>query len=163
MVARESVLGGVETELLIPAGRSGAVTIYSQQHRENAEVVPHPYYDLRLFVTIPMEAAVLDVMVPAGLTDPSSARAVVYGRRAHPEHVYDERKADLLPQRETAAYLGVLGEPPTVAGADRHHDAVRHVLREHEILGGRFDVYRCRVQYPVLHTLLVLRVDAARR
>src|ERR1041385_4747674 len=37
MVPRASVLGGVETELVIAAGRSGAVTIYSEQFRESAE------------------------------------------------------------------------------------------------------------------------------
>jgi hypothetical protein len=163
MVARESVLGGVETELVIPAGRPGAVTIYSEQYRENARPDHPSFYDLRLFVTIPVECVVLEMMVPAGLTDPSTARAVVYGRRAHPEHVYDERTTDLLPQRESAMYLGALEHVAPLPGADRHADAVRHVLGAHGRLGTRFDSYRCRVQYPVLHTLLVLRVDAARR
>lgn len=162
MVPKTSVLGGVETELVIPTGRAGAVTIYSSQLHENAEPTPHAFYDGRLFVTIPVATVVWELMVPAGLTDPSTARIVAYGRRAHPEHVYDERKADLLPQREIVSYLGALADVPPIPHAPRHGDAVRSVLQKHGWLGTRFDVYRCRIQYPMLHTLLCIRVDSAR-
>lgn len=163
MVPRASVLSGVETELVIPAGRAGAVTIYSSQVHENAEATPHAFYDGRLFVTIPVETAVWELLVPAGLTDPATARFVVYGRRPHPEHVYDERRVDLLPQRETVNYLGAVERVPPIQGAPRHPEAVRHVLEKHGWTGTRFDLYRCRIQYPVLHTLLCIRVDAVRR
>ncbi|MEX2219823.1 MAG: hypothetical protein WD749_13815 [Phycisphaerales bacterium] len=163
IVQKESVLGGFETELVMPAGRSGAATIFSEQFRENAETVPHPYYDVRLFITIPVETAVCDLLVPAGASDPGSARVAVYGRRPHPEHVFDERKADLLPQRESAIYLGTLDQPPAITGSGRHAEAVRYVLHHRGWLGSRYDVYRCRLQYPVLHTLVCLRADATTR
>lgn len=163
MVPKASVLGGVETELIIPTGRAGAVTIYSSQLHENAEATPHAFYDGRMFITIPVDTVVWELLIPAGLTDPSTARVVVYGRRPHPEQVYEERLADLLPQRETVRYLGAMEGVPALDGAPRYPETVQHVLRELGWLGTRFDVYRCRVQYPVLHTLLVLRVDSVRR
>lgn len=163
MVPTPSVLGGIETELVIPTGRSGAVTVYSEQLREKSEAAPHPVYDLRLFVTIPVESVVLDMMVPVGLTNPATVRAVVYGRRPHPEHVYDERMADLLPQRESGMYLGAMEVPPAASGAPRYQEAVRHTLSKNGWLGGKFDVYRLSVEYPVLHTLLCVRADAARK
>src|SRR6185295_12335821 len=122
------------------------------QLNENAESTPHAFYDGRLFVTIPVETVVWELLIPAGLTDPATARVVVYGRRAHPEHVYDERKGDLLPQREIVTYLGALEHLPPIPGAPRHSDAVRHVLKQQGWLGTKFDAYRCRVQYPVLHS-----------
>ena len=163
MIPKPSALGGIETELVMPPGRAGAVTIYSTQLHENAEVVPHAFYDGRMFITMPVETVVWDLLVPAGLSDPATARAVVYGRRSHPEQVYDERMSDLLPQRETVRYLGATESVPALDGAPRYPDAVREVLRRLGWVGARFDVYRCRIAFPVLHTLLIVRVDAVRR
>jgi hypothetical protein len=163
MVPKQSVLGGVETELVIPPGRAGAVTIYSRQMMENGEPTPHPLYDGRMFVTMPVETVVWELLVPAGLTDPASARVAIYGRRPHPEQVYDERSRDLLPQHETVRYLGQVEQVPALEDSPNHPQAIRHVLSEFGWLGTRFDVYRSRIQYPILHTLLCVRVDAAKR
>ncbi|MFT3686911.1 MAG: hypothetical protein QM783_18650 [Phycisphaerales bacterium] len=38
---------------------------------------------------------------------------------------------------------------------------VETVVKEHSLLGRRFDIYRCRVKYPVLHSVVRLRVNAA--
>jgi hypothetical protein len=147
--------------MVIPPGRSGAVTIYSAQFHENAEETPHPYYDGRLFVTTPVAAVVWDLLIPTGLSDPSTARVAVYGRRTHPQLVYEERKHDLVPQREMISYLGAHELPPPIAGSERYQEVARHVLQQRGWLGTRFDIYRSRVEYPVLHTMLVARVDAA--
>jgi hypothetical protein len=163
MVPRQSVLGGVETELVIPAGRAGAVTIYSRQVMENGEPTPHTLYDGRMFVTMPVETVVWELLVPAGLTDPASARVAVYGRRPHPEQVYDERPRDLLPQQESVRYMGQLEHVPPLEESPRHPEAIRAVLTEFGWTGARFDVYRSRIMYPVLHTLLCVRTDAVRR
>ena len=163
MVPKQSVLGGVETELVIPAGRAGAVSIYSRQMMENGEPTPHSLYDGRMFVTMPVETVVWELMIPAGLTDPASARVAVYGRRPHPEQVYDERPRDLLPQQESVRYFGQLDHVPPLEESPQHAAAISHVLAEFGWLGKTFDAYRARVQYPVLHTLLCVRVDAARR
>ncbi|MBC7773230.1 MAG: hypothetical protein H7210_12090 [Pyrinomonadaceae bacterium] len=44
----------------------------------------------------------------------------------------------------------------------RAREAVTHVLKRLGWFGTRFDVYRARVLYPVMHTLLSLRADAPR-
>jgi hypothetical protein len=163
MLAKAGADGSVETELVIPAGRTGAVTLYSSQLFESAARSPQAVYFGRMFVTIPVETAVWEVLVPAGRTDPATARSVVYGRRAHPEQVYDERPADLLPPQGTAVYLGTLDGVPPLEDVPDHSAAVRHVLASHGWLDTRFDVYRCRIQYPMLHTLLCTRVDGVVR
>ena len=154
--------GSTETELIVPPGRTGAVTLYSAQLYENVAKGVQKCYFGRQFVTMPVEAAGWELMVSAGVTDPATARAAVYGRRAHPEGVYEERPGDLLAQRETVVHLGTLDCVPPLDGAPNHHEAIRHVLKQRGWLGTRFDVYRCVVKYPVLHTLLKVGVDAAR-
>jgi hypothetical protein len=97
------------------------------------------------------------------MSDPATARFCAYGRRTHPERVYDERPADLLPIRENVSYFGSTDTVPAMEGSPNHAEAVHSVLERHGWLGARFDIYRCRVPFPVLHTLLCLNVDAARR
>jgi hypothetical protein len=163
MIPRKDADGSVETELVIGAGRSAAVTLYSSQLFENVADRPQAAYFGQMFVTIPSETAVWELLVPAGKTDPATARSIVYGRRSHPERVSEDRAADLLPQRGTVSYLGPLESVPPLEDAPNHAEAVRHVLQTHGWLGTRFDVYRSVVKYPALHTMLCLKVDAARR
>lgn len=163
MLARPTGDGSVETELIIPAGRTGAVTLYSSQFTPNATKDPQHTFCGRMFVTIPVETAVWEILVPAGLSDPSTVRGVVYGRRAHPESAYDMRPSDLLPSQGAATYLGVVESVPPLEGAPQHADAVRHVLDSQGWLGTRYDAYRFCVRCPVLHTLCCLLVDAKRR
>jgi hypothetical protein len=163
---RPTELGGVETELLFPAsGRSGAVTLYSSVLLEDTGEGEHGVFFGKSLMTIPTEVIVLDMLVPVGWTDPSTARMGVYARRDLPEHVYEMRRADLMPQRETLAYMGAMeGVPPVGGGAGvaRHPEAVRHVLERAGWLGTKFDVYRCRVEYPVLHSMLFYAADRVR-
>lgn len=160
MEPKPSVWGGTETELIFPAGRLGALTIYSSHLRECAEM--SPTFDMRAYVTVPVETIVLELLVPAGMADPRTVRGGAYGCRTHPEHVYDERSTDLLPQKETATCMTNLERVPPLPGSPMHNKAMEHVLEKCGWLGARFDVFRCRIQYPVLHTLVCLWVDAAR-
>jgi hypothetical protein len=162
MVPHKSANGRVETEMVFPArGRAGAVTLYMSQSVKALDASPRTVHGGRMLIAIPTEEVVLDLMLPAGWTDPASARVAVYGRRHNPEHVYEERKIDLFPQRETVTYHGAVENVPAISGAAHHQQAVHNVLTRYGWAGKRFDVYRCRVMHPVLHTLLVLRVDPA--
>jgi hypothetical protein len=163
MAPQPSVEGRMETEMIFPvSGRAGGITLYTCCSVPGAEDVPSGV-DSEMFITIPTEALVLDVMLSAGWSDPSTARAAVYGRRHHPEHVEEKRSADLFPQHETVSYLGALENIPPVAGAPYHQAAVRDVVGRYGWGGMRFDVYRCRIEYPVLHTLIALRIDPCGR
>lgn len=153
----------VEPEMVAQPGRSGAVTMYAAQFQEPAASPGGARFDARMFIAAPAEGVVCDLLAPAGMTDPATARVAVYGNRSQPREAFEERAGDLLPQRETVRYLGVMDCAPALEGAPQHQESVRAVLRTRGWYGSRFDVYRCRVAFPVLHTLLVVRVDAARR
>jgi hypothetical protein len=151
--------GAVETEMLIPAGgRAGAVTIYLTQTTAIKDARAAGAF-AGIFISVPSTELITELLVPAGYTSPASARVAVFGRRHHPERVFEERSIDLFPQRESAVYLGRLTSSPAIDTAPSHQEAVRHVLDRRGLLGRQFDIYRCRVQYPQMHTLVVLRVD----
>jgi len=151
--------GSVETEMLIPAaGRAGALTLYLMQSTGISDARTAGAF-AGIFISVPSTELIIELLVPAGYTSPASARAAVFGRRHHPERVFEERAIDLLPQRENAVYLGRFTNSPAIDAAPAHHEAVRQVLNRRGLFGRQFDVYRCRVQYPQMHTLVVLRVD----
>lgn len=151
-----------ETRLSLPPGRTGAVTLYSMQLHENVTTVRQPSYFGRTLLTTPSEAMVWELLVPVGWTVPTTVRAAMYGCRAHPERVFSEQASDLMHQQETVEYLGEMERVPPLEGSARHSEAVARVLERLGWMGTRFDVYRARVQYPVMHTLLSVRADAPR-
>jgi hypothetical protein len=164
MVPREDPMGDAETELVFPAsGRAGAITIYTMQHIVAGSKGAQAQYGLNILVGMPSEALTCEVLVPSGLTDPSTVRVAVYGRRVGVEKVMERRASDLLPQREHVAHYSGCLLPPPIPDSPRHTEAVHHVLGQLGWLGAKFDVYRCRVQYPVLHTLIRVAADTFRR
>lgn len=155
--------GMIEMEMLIPpAGRSGAVTLYSTQTAPaSGDPRSHPPF-AGMFVSVPCVEIISEMFVPAGWTDPTGARARVYARRHHPERVFAERRRDLLPQREMVSHFRPGDHLPSIDGAPDHARAVQEVLRRHGVQDQPFDVYRCRVEYPILHSLVMLRTDPLR-
>jgi hypothetical protein len=153
--------GSFETELIFPpSGRKGAITLYAFQHTVGACSGEQSQNSSCFLVREPAEALMDEILVPTGWGDHGTARALVYGSRAMPERVGERRPKDLLPQRETAAHLGAFETSPPITGSPRHSEAVASVLRRVGWMGTKFDVYRCVVQYPILHTLLRVAVDA---
>jgi hypothetical protein len=164
MTSRAPVGGLQETDLVFPAGRTGAVTLYSAEYHD--EVISPPddiSFGSGTFVTMPTEISVREILVPAGYSDPATARVAVYARRHHPEQVYEQRTSDLMLQRETIEYLGSHDHVPDLRDVPQHADAVRRVLENRGWFGIKFDVYRCRVEYPMMHSLIVAKIDPLRR
>lgn len=153
--------GTLETEVLFPpSSKAGAVTLYMQGFVSNVTKGAQGIHTSGVTVRIPCETLVCELLVPAGMSNPATVRAVVFGRRDNIERVYERRPADLLPQRETAYYLGDLDTVPSLPEVPGHLSAVHHALASAGWGSTRFDLYRCTVQYPLLHTLLSLDVDA---
>jgi len=68
-----------------------------------------------------------------------------------------------MAQRVILDYLGAHENVPPAPGQAGHAGAVRHAIEVSGWSGTRFDVYRCRVDYPVLFTMFSARVEAAKR
>jgi hypothetical protein len=152
--------GVVDTEMLVPAaGRAAAVTLYLTHTSPVVANARKSGAGAGMFISVPAAEVINEMLVPVGDTSPPTARVAVFGRRHHPERVFEERAIDLLPQRENALYLGRMTNSPPIDVAPRHQEVVRHVLEKLGLQGQQFDVYRCRVQFPQMHTLVVMRVD----
>jgi hypothetical protein len=160
MRRKPAVQGVPETELWFPPGRSGAINLYSAYSAENLPIPPGDQFGGQTLYTIPARQAVWEMLIPVGWSDPTRTWARIYGRRLRPELVVERRPEDLLPQRETLNHLGVHSGVPPLTGSPRHAEAVRSVLARHGWLGMKFDVYRCRVEYPAMFTMLAVLVDA---
>jgi len=152
--------GRSETELVIPAGRTGAQTIYAAQWYEHTTTVPQTSFEGRTFITLPVERAVWELMIPIGQSAPSTARVAMLLEREHPEQSTLRNFEECEPLDGEVEYLGQHHAPPPLNGSPRHHEAVSEVLRRRGWSHQRFDIYRCTVEYPVLHSMVVLRVDA---
>lgn len=161
VMARQSVGARIETELTLPAvGKPGATTLYTSQTLGEVKTEALARFEVNNIFCIPVEMVVFDLLIPAGWADGATARAAFYGRRYHPEHVFERREADLLPQRGVLEWLGEFrGAMPEVPGGPRHAEAVASVLGQCGCGDAAFDVFRATVEYPVLHTLLALGVD----
>jgi hypothetical protein len=156
--------GTIATDIVFPpSGRSGAVTLYGAQHVAATATGEQTRYSQGSLVNIPCERTVCELLVPAGWSDPATVRVAVYGRRGRVDRVFERRTADLLPQYETATYLGQMETAPPISGAPHHPEAVHSALTLVSWEGMRYDVYRCTIEYPVLHTMISLDVDAIRR
>ncbi len=155
--------GELETDLVFPpSGRAGAVTLFTAQRVTAAWEASQASQSLNTLIKLPCESCVCELMVPAGWTDPGTARVSVYGRRGAVERVNDLRTVDLLPQRETlTCTVGVEG-PQVLPHAQGHADAVRQAIKSAGWNDVKYDLYRCEVAYPVLHTMVRLAADSVR-
>lgn len=149
----------VATRICSPGiGRRAAVNTFALAVAKVASD-PADRVALNSMMFTPAELCHLELLVPVGLTDPRTARMSVYGRRSRVDRVFERRATDLLPMHEPVVHLGAIELVPPLAGVPRWPEVVRHVLSEVGAYGTRFDAYRCRVPYPVLHTLVSVQAD----
>jgi hypothetical protein len=164
MTRRVLAEGDIETEVEFPpSGRSGAVTLYQMQHVRKTAVGEQTRYSQGFSVRIPCQRLFLELFIPEGWSNPASVRVAVYGRRDMVDRAFERRTVDLLPQREHATYLGTLDAAPGIPDVPQHAKAMREAMGRVGWLGTRYDVYRCIVEYPLLHTLISLDVEAAKK
>jgi len=169
--------GGVTTELHFQGlGRTAALNIAMMQIISNVEQAENEPLAWASRTTIPSELHYVDALVFAGWTDPESATAKVYANRLNSDEVWNFDPDDLLPMRVVPAYLGRVrvgarnedgGRPvPAVIEVPRYSEMVAKVVRDLGWAETEFDLYRCRVEYPILNSVLrldVRRADASAR
>ncbi|MCI0674602.1 MAG: hypothetical protein L0Y42_02370, partial [Phycisphaerales bacterium] len=111
------------------------------------------------FVRVPCEVLIHDVLVHEDMYGgPMSPRVHVYSNvggeaKALPKEV------DRLPLRETVMYLGRGLTALATPDVPRYVEMVDYAMRRHGWDGKRFLVYRCRVEYPVMPSSVVVRFD----
>ena len=96
------------------------------------------------------------LLVPAGWTDPATAQCSmtpltgIYGPHA---------TASRLPFEGHATHLGRRVADLYTSHSPAYVEAVQRLLNERGWTDSAFDIYRCEIAYPILHTAVHLRVD----
>lgn len=161
MSVSEASTGMVETDLRFPGiGKSAAIDIFTAKTGQGSKVSPHePWHGAVKTIAMPAEVQLIDLLVPVGWTNPATARASTHG---YPGIVEDlaRRWPDFeLPFKETVSHLGSNLDALNAPEIPRYADMTRSALERLGWSQTTFDIYRCRVRYPILHTLIRMRVD----
>lgn len=163
-VTHESPRGGLTTSLEFSGvGRSSSVTYFLRRIVPDWPALTDDRYGMGATTRVPTEALILDMLVPAGRTDPLTAQAGVYGNLFDVEHPSRVNEANRLPFTETQAHLGRSIDSLRTPDFPTYPEMVESVLRGLGWQDTRFDIYRCRVQYPILHACVSAGVTALAR
>jgi hypothetical protein len=64
-----------------------------------------------------------------------------------------------MPVKESAVYSGNDLRAFETADIPRYPDMLRSVLDQHEWSNTTYDIFRCRVKFPIMHSLVHMRAD----
>lgn len=123
----------------------------------------HEFFS-KILLSGPCEMLYADILVPAGQSDPSTMASSVYYGMASPEQSVFERPEDLVPIREVMSYRGKIraSEIVPIPEAPRYAEMIRQVARLIGVTDSEFDLYRYRIEYPILYSATLQTVDRAK-
>jgi hypothetical protein len=165
LVTREIEPGAMETAFQLEGvGRSGAIT-YFVRHiaRAASDDKSAGWWGGNMLCRVPTEVGVYDVMIPCGWCDPSTATVTVYGNLQDVSRVVQRNEADRLPVAGVISHLGNDLDRLQTPVVPRCPEMIAAVLRGMGWERTRFDLYRCVVQYPILHAGVATRIEGASR
>lgn len=143
-------------------GRRAAVSFFLEQsYAAGVRKSRHEGHTISSQVRVPSEALVLDLLVPAG-SGLGEAKVTTYGRRQGVDRVWERREIDILPTSERAVCVRGVSDVPVSADVPRLPEIIGGVLERRGWAGKPWDVYRCRVEYPILHALVEVRVGRSK-
>lgn len=144
-------------------GKSSAVDVFTAKVvRSATRGEPQPWHGTTKTVTIPSEVLVLDLLVPRGWTNPATVRTSTHGNPAIMESLMQRVPEFEMPVKETAVYAGTDLRAFASADVPRYPEMMRSVLEQLGWGSTVFDIYRCRVKYPIMHALVHLRADTVK-
>lgn len=131
------------------------------------EPVDESWYQSNSQVGMPGDVSYRDLLFPAGWTNTATGRVRTFFAGSNPENVWQKYPDDLLPMRETVVYRGrvrptVGAGIPAIAEAPRYQELIKAVVTNLGWTETEFDLYRCRIEYPIPHSLIELVVDGSR-
>ena len=161
----ESNAGIVHSELLADGvGNTAAVTFISG--RVDRQAAPRYRAEHNRFghhhtrVCIPCEVLILDLVVHEETFGPITPNALVYGEhRSDRPLAAPPREEDLLQAHESVVYLGKGPSVLHTLDLPRYAEMVRYAFARLGWDGERFDVYRCRVAFPVMPSTVAMRFE----
>lgn len=117
-----------------------------------------PELGVTSMVRVPTELYIADLLVPAGAMNPSSAAVRVYGCLEDVSAAETAAPEYRLPASHVAEYLGRAIDALHSEDFTRCPELIRFVLRDLGRSREDFDIFRCRIPFPMLHTCIGLDV-----
>ena len=161
-----SEAGDVQTELVVNGvGNESAVTYMLGDVARNLK---GPYSDdtkpalqSHAWVRVPVEVLISDTLIHEDLYGLLTPTASVYADhdRSPRAQTFQVSESNLLPMRVSAVYLGKGPSVLHTKDIPRYPDMVQSAFDRLGWDGERFDVYRCRVVYPVMPSTVVVDID----
>ena len=112
-------------------------------------------------LTAPAEVLLIDVLAPAGMFDAQTIPPVVQYNCTFARRARDRHPQDRLDLTETATHLGTGISAAHTLDAPRHTEFLQHVCDRLGWDSRSFDVFRCRVEYPLLKTFIDMTLNLA--
>jgi len=103
------------------------------------------------------------MLVPEGWSHPGTVQVATYGNLRDCDRAWNRSDADHIPVTETIAHVGQDLDRLQTPLIPNCPAMIGEVLRGLGWEKTRFDLYRCVVQYPILHAGVATRVDAIGR
>ena len=161
-----SEAGDVQTELVAcGVGNESAVTYMVG---DVVRSVPGPYSDdtrpgleSHAWVRVPAEVLIHDVLVHEELFGSLTPKTSVYGNhdRSPGASAFDRSEANPLGVKESTIYMGKGASVLQTLDVPRYPEMAQYAFDRLGWDGEKFDVYRCRVAYPVMPSSVVVRFD----
>lgn len=161
LATRQPEPGVMETTIEVGnIGNSGELTYFMRDISRAAGRRPQELWGSTSVTRLPAETLVMDMLVPQGWSDAATARVTTYGNLRDCDRAWNRNDADRIPVTEVITYLGRDLDRLQTPLIPRCPELVAHVLGSMGWDRTRFDLYRCVVQYPILHAGVATRVDA---
>ena len=133
----------------------GALTRYRDEHNSHETMTA--------CVRVPCEVLICDMLIHEGMYPGTLSPAVNVYSTVGGEPRAQRKEVDLLPLRETITYLGRGPSVLATPHVPRYSEMVEYALSRVGWNGNRFLVYRCRVEYPVMPSSVVVQYDLPER
>ncbi len=163
---RRSEAGDVQTELVAcGVGNESAVTY---MFGDVVRSLPGPYSDDtrpglagHAWVRVPAEVLIHDVLIHEEAFGVLTPKTSVYGdhNRSPGASAFDLSEANLLGVKESAVYMGKGPSVLQTLDVPRYPEMAQYAFDRLGWDGEKFDVYRCRVAYPVMPSSVVVRFE----
>jgi hypothetical protein len=110
-------------------------------------------------VRVPSETHITDVLIHDGMIGKAKGEAFVLGDFRCTDGSVDGRERDLLPIKCEVEHLGRGVDVMSTRDVPRYAEMMRYAFDHVGWNAEKFDVYRCRLEYPVLPSTVVVQFD----
>jgi hypothetical protein len=121
---------------------------------------PQLWYGVKILTTMPTEVLLIDMIVPRTWIDAATAHVSTHGNLADVQSAYADTDAFPIPATEHVQRLGTQLEALHTPDVPRCPELIRTVMDAIDCPDIEFEILRCRVRYPILHSLIWLMASS---